>query len=78
MSKFVTYVIRLPEDQEATREIVNGVRALVEKNGGEVTAASNEDEMTILEMIEQHEDFREYIADEARAQAKELGAKAVQ
>lgn len=45
MSKFVTYVIRLPEDQEATREIVNGVRALVEKNGGEVTAASNEDEI---------------------------------
>ena len=67
MSKFVTYVIRLPEDQEATREIVNGVRALVEKNGGEITGTSNEDEMTILEMIDQHEDFREYIADEARA-----------
>ena len=76
MSKFVTYVIRLPEGQEATREIVNGVRALVEKNGGEVTGASNEDEMTILELIEQHEDFPDYIADEARAKTAELHAQA--
>ena len=52
------------------------MRALVEKHGGEITAASNEDEMTILDMIENHEDFPEYIADEARAQAKELCAKA--
>lgn len=77
MSKFLTYVIRLPEGQEASSAISTGVRALVEKHGGEITAASNEDEMTILDMIENHEDFREYIADEARAQAKELCAKAV-
>lgn len=76
MSKFLTYVIRLPEDQEAKTAISTGVRALVEKHGGEITAASNEDEMTILDMIENHEDFPEYIADEARAQAKELCAKA--
>lgn len=77
MTKFVTYVIRLPETQEAKSEIVSGVRALVEKHGGEITAASNEDEMTVLDMIEQHEDFPIHIADEARAQAKELCAKAV-
>ncbi|WP_434676675.1 hypothetical protein [Pseudomonas sp. D3-10] len=77
MSKFVTYVIRLPEDQEAKSKIVNGVRALVESHGGEITAASTEDEMTVLDMIEQHEDFPEYIANEARAQAKELCTKAV-
>ncbi|EPQ6932514.1 hypothetical protein ACUVZD_000157 [Pseudomonas aeruginosa] len=77
MSKFVTYVIRLPEDQEAKSEIVTGVRALVEKNGGEITGSSAEDEMTILDMIEQHDDFPGYIADEARAQAKALGAKVV-
>lgn len=77
MSKFITYVIRLPEDQEAKTAINTGVRALVEKHGGEITAASNEDEMTILDMIENHDDFPAYIADEARAQAKELGSKAV-
>lgn len=76
MSKFLTYVIRLPEDQEAMTAISTGVRALVEKHGGEITAASNEDEMTILDMIENHEDFPEYIADDARAQAKELCANA--
>lgn len=77
MSKFLTYVIRLPEDQEAKTAINTGLRALVEKHGGEITAASNEDEMTILDMIENHDDFPAYIADEARAQAKELGSKAV-
>nr|WP_019366186.1 hypothetical protein [Pseudomonas luteola] len=77
MSKFLTYVIRLPEDQEAKTAINAGVRALVEKHGGEITAASNEDEMTILDLIENHKDFLEYIADEARVQAKELCAKAV-
>lgn len=76
MSKFVTYVIRLPETQEAKRRIVNGVRELVEKHGGEITGASKEDEMTVLDMIEQHDDFADYIADEARAKAKELHAAA--
>ena len=37
---------------------------------------SIEDEMTVLEMIEQHEDFPEYIADEAREKTKELHALA--
>lgn len=41
MSKFVTYVIRLPETQEAKGRIVNGLRELVEKHGGEITGASN-------------------------------------
>ncbi|MEW5512020.1 hypothetical protein ABGT16_05305 [Pseudomonas asiatica] len=77
MSKFLTYVIRLPEDQEAWPAINTGMRALVEQHGGEITAASDEDEMTILDMIENHQDFPEYIADEARAQAKELCAQAV-
>ena len=76
MSKFVTYVIRLPEAQEAKRAIINGVKELAEKHGGEITGASDQDEMTILDMIEQHEDFAEHIADEARAQAKELCAAA--
>ncbi|WGK63441.1 hypothetical protein QAO71_16860 (plasmid) [Halopseudomonas sp. SMJS2] len=76
MSKFVTYVIRLPETQKAKRRIVNGVLELVEKHGGEITSGSDEDEMTILDMIEQHDDFADYIAEEARAKAKELHASA--
>ncbi|HFD3781052.1 TPA: hypothetical protein ACF4EW_002568 [Pseudomonas aeruginosa] len=76
MSNFVTYVIRLPETQEVRSAIVSGVRELVEKHGGEISGASNEDEMTVLDMIEQHEDFADYIADDARAKAKELHAKA--
>ncbi|WP_166800967.1 hypothetical protein [Pseudomonas aeruginosa] len=49
---------------------------MVEKHGGEISGASNEDEMTVLDMIEQHEDFADYIADDARAKAKEVHAKA--
>ncbi|MNJ39997.1 hypothetical protein D3C77_348810 [compost metagenome] len=74
MSKFVTYAIRLPEAQEEKSAITKGVWELVEKYGGEITGASNEDEMTVLDMIEQHEDFADYIADEARAKTKELHA----
>ena len=72
MSKFVTYVIRLPDDQESKTAINTGLRALIEKHGGEITAASNEDEMTILDMIENHDDFPTHIADEARTEAKKL------
>ena len=42
------------------------------------TGMSLEDEMTVLEMIEQHPDFSEHIADEARTQTKELHAAAAQ
>ena len=76
MDKFVTYVIRLPQAQEARSSIVSGVRELVEQHGGEITGTSNEDEMTVLELIEQHEDFATYIADEARDKAKELQEEA--
>ena len=74
MSSYVTYVIRLPDSQEAKSAIVNGVRELVEKQGGRITGVSAEDELTVLDIIEQHEDFDERIADEARAKAKELCA----
>lgn len=40
------------------------------------TAMSLEDEMTVLEMIEQHEDFDATIADEARAKTIELHRQA--
>lgn len=76
MSKCATYVIRFPEDSAARERIVQGIRELVEKNAGDITAVSNEDEMTVLDMIEEHDDFADYIADEARAKAKALLAAA--
>lgn len=74
MPKYVTYVIALPEDAEATSAIVNGLRDLVEGKGGEITGMSDEDEMTVLDFIEQHKDFKDYIAKDAREQAKDLAA----
>lgn len=72
MSAFVTYVIRLPEAQDAKRAVTTGVRELVESHGGEITGMSNEDEMTVLDLIERHEDIQGHIVDEARVQAKSL------
>ena len=72
MSAFVTYVIRLPEAQDAKRAVTAGVRELVESHGGEITRMSNEDEMTVLDLIERHEDIQGHIVDEARVQAKSL------
>ncbi len=77
ISKFL-HIRHPPAGRPRSQTAINtGVRALVEKHGGEITAASNEDEMTILDMIENREELPEYIAVEARAQAKELCAKAV-
>lgn len=50
MSKCATYVIRFPEDSAARERIVQGIRELVEKNAGDITAVSNEDEMTVEEV----------------------------
>lgn len=76
MSRHQTYVIRLPDADAAREQIIRGIKELVEKHGGEITAASREDAMTILDMIEQYDDFADYIADEARAKAKALHATA--
>ena len=72
MSKYTTIVIRMPEDADGKRQVQEGLKLLEPHR----TAMSIEDEMTVLEMIEQHEDFPEYIADEAREKTKELHAQA--
>lgn len=71
-SPLLTYVIRFPDDMKHRRAIVEGIRELVEKHGGEVCGMSVEDEMTILDKIEQHEDFPDYIAEDARKATLEL------
>lgn len=68
MSKYVTLVIRMPEDPAEKQQVSQAMKALEPFR----TAMSLEDEMTVLELIEQHPDFDESIAVEARAQAVKL------
>jgi hypothetical protein len=72
MSKYVTIVIRMPEGEAEKQQVSEGMRSLEPFK----TAMSLEDEMTVLEMIEQHEDFDATIADEARAKTIELHRQA--
>jgi len=79
MSKYMTIVIRLPEKKpagpagiEIRHSFVDIFQIGNEINGGVITAMSLEDEMTVLELIEQHDDFEPHIAEDARAKADEL------
>lgn len=74
MNNYVTIVIRMPDDAAQKAEVQRALKQLEPHQ----TGMSLEDEMTVLEMIEQHPDFSEHIADEARAQTKELHAAAAQ
>lgn len=51
MNKFVTHVIRLPDDTAGRAAIGNGLAALVEQHGGEITSSSMDDEITINEYL---------------------------
>lgn len=68
MSKYVTLVIRMPEGQAEQQQVSQAMKVLEPFR----TAMSMEDEMTVLELIEQHPDFDESIADYARAEAAKL------
>lgn len=72
MSNYTTIVIRMPAD-EAGKEAVQQAMRLLEPHR---TAMSLEDEMTTLEMIEQHPDFDECIAEDARNKVAELHKQA--
>lgn len=68
MSKYVTIVVRMPAD-EVGKAAVQQALNLLEPHR---TAMSLEDEMSKLEMIEQHPDFDERIAEDAAKQVSEL------
>jgi len=72
MDKYVTIVIRMPEGEAEKQQVSESIKSLKPFQ----TAMSLEDEMTVLEMIEQHEDFDATIADEARAKTLELHRQA--
>lgn len=72
LGNYVTIVIRMPEDAAGKKKVQDGLELIKPFK----TAMSLEDEMTVLELIEQHEDFEPHIADDARAKAAELHAAA--
>lgn len=70
MSQYITVVVRVPNDDDGKKTLHAGLDAIKPFQ----TAMSLEDEMTVLELIEQHNDFDGNIADEARTKTKELHA----
>lgn len=79
MTQYITAVIKVAEKQPskgnfhvARTDLVDIFKVGSCFNGGEVTAMSLEDEMTILEFIENHPDFDQSIGEEARAKTVEM------
>jgi hypothetical protein len=72
MNKYMTLVVRVPTNAEDRARLDEGYELLRPY----LSASSCDDEMTILELIEQHEDFPEHIANRAREQTRALHAQA--
>ncbi|KGG87677.1 hypothetical protein P245_19695 [Comamonas thiooxydans] len=70
-NRVFTVVARWPEDEKGKAVVQEALVALRPYQ----TAMSLEDEISVLEFIEQHPEFDESIADEAREQAKALHDK---
>lgn len=68
MKKFTTIVIGMPKEETELAKVKEALNILKPYT----TGMSLEDEMSILEMIEEHEDFDSFISEEARAKVKEL------
>lgn len=73
---YLTVVIRMPKDAKDRKRLSTTLKLGGEFCGGQITGMSMEDEMTVLELIEQHEDFDTAIADDARAKTKLIHADA--
>jgi hypothetical protein len=63
MDRYFTLVVRVPDGDETVQRGIDFLRPYI-------TAFSVEDEISVLELIEEHEDFPEYIAEEAREKAR--------
>ena len=71
-NQYVTIVVRVPADGANKEQFDAAMKAVQAFQ----TAMSLEDEMTALELIEDHEDFDPAIATEARAKTLQLHAAA--
>lgn len=69
MNNFCTIVIRMPDSESEKNTVQTALNMLAPHQ----TAMSLEDEITVLEHIENHEDFEEYIAEDARERAAKCG-----
>jgi len=65
--KYITLVVRIPDGDTVAREALRSLEPYT-------TAMSMQDEMTVLDFIEEHEDFPDYIAQDARGKARKFGA----
>lgn len=68
MKNYITIVVQMPENEIERAKVRETLKALQPYQ----TAMSMEDEITVLDMIEQHPDFAAYIADDARRDTKRL------
>lgn len=68
VSKYFTVVVRMPEGEADKQQVEAALKALEPFR----TGMSLEDEMTVLELIEEHPDFDRSIGDEARRGAQKL------
>ncbi|MFJ5299240.1 hypothetical protein ACIQAL_22260 [Pseudomonas sp. NPDC088368] len=66
MSKFMTYVIRMPVSEAARAALSNGVIRSVVTNGGQITGQSPIDHITLSEHLESRLEI--WDADEARSE----------
>lgn len=58
-NKFLTVVIKLPDDQDQRKEITNALQMGKEFHGSVITALSQEDEISIMELLEEKLDVDE-------------------
>lgn len=68
MNRHITIVVQMPENEIELAKVREALKTLEPYQ----TAMSMEDEMTILDMIEQHPEFADHIIDDARRDAKRL------
>lgn len=52
MNKFQTIVVELPDSIEQRKAIAETISAVVRKNGGRVVSQSQDDEMTLVDLLE--------------------------
>ncbi len=71
MSKTLTLTILKPNDQNEEKLVNHHIEKILPY----CTGLSIEDEITILELIENHPDFQSHIAEWAREEAKKLQDK---
>lgn len=70
MADFMTVVIRLPDAKNDRKQIAKALKLGATFHGGQITALSLDDEMTVLDVLENTCDPD--LIGEARTKAKEL------